>query len=172
MLVAGRHYVPLALDHSNISEVVAIIRSPERASPIIEAAHREVACNKAWWLGTMIEAFDSVVAEEYRNRIAAHREVRSFNQRLASELAGQWSSCKRWGVLASEHSSYRAAYDSLVAAYGSLAAAYGSLAAAYGSLAEAYQNSARRSVSRVLNQTRYGKFAVLVLKKAWSSATR
>ena len=40
-----RHYVPLHKDHSNMSEVVGILRDPDRAQTIIENAYRECALN-------------------------------------------------------------------------------------------------------------------------------
>ena len=39
-----RHYVPLKKDHSNISEVIDIVRDPARAQKIIETAYHECAC--------------------------------------------------------------------------------------------------------------------------------
>ncbi len=42
-LSAWRHYVPLNEDYSNIEEVVAVLRNPERAQEIIDRAYREVA---------------------------------------------------------------------------------------------------------------------------------
>ncbi|MBS0274827.1 MAG: hypothetical protein JSR55_10595 [Proteobacteria bacterium] len=39
-----RHYVPLKKDHSNISDVVDILRNPARAQTIIETAYLECAC--------------------------------------------------------------------------------------------------------------------------------
>lgn len=43
-LVPWRHYVPLRKDHSNISEVVAVLRDPARIRAIVDAAYDEVAC--------------------------------------------------------------------------------------------------------------------------------
>jgi hypothetical protein len=40
-LTPFRHYVPLQKDHSNMREVVEILRNPDKAQPIIEAAYRE-----------------------------------------------------------------------------------------------------------------------------------
>jgi hypothetical protein len=44
LLEPWRHYVPLAKDHSNMAEVVSVLKSPEQAQQIIDAAYREVGC--------------------------------------------------------------------------------------------------------------------------------
>ncbi len=62
-LEAGRHYVPLLPDHSNMAEVVAALRDPERAGAIIDNAYREVACSPRWSFKEFIRHFDRVVAE-------------------------------------------------------------------------------------------------------------
>ena len=43
LLIPWRHYVPLKKDHSNMDEVVAVLRDPVRLSEITEAAYNEVA---------------------------------------------------------------------------------------------------------------------------------
>ncbi len=63
-LIPWRHYVPLAKDHSNIEEVVAVIRNPAKAKEIIEAAYREVACHPNNSFRAMVEHFDRVAFEE------------------------------------------------------------------------------------------------------------
>lgn len=65
-LIAWRHYVPLEKDHSNMEEVVKVIRDPERAKKIIEAAYVEVACNPDNSFRAMVAHFDRVVSEELR----------------------------------------------------------------------------------------------------------
>lgn len=64
ILRANRHYVPLARDHSNMKEVVEIIRDPGRALPIIQNAYEEIACSGAWTFRTFISHFDKVITEE------------------------------------------------------------------------------------------------------------
>jgi hypothetical protein len=63
-LVPWRHYVPLEKDHSNIEEVISVVRDPDRAQPIIDAAYREVACNPENSFRAMVGHFDRVVSEE------------------------------------------------------------------------------------------------------------
>lgn len=64
VLEPWRHYVVLEKDHSNIGEVVDIIRSPARARPIIERAYREVACAEEWSLAALSRHFERIIDEE------------------------------------------------------------------------------------------------------------
>lgn len=63
-----RHYVPLSKDHSNFAEVVSILRTPERAQEIVDAAYREVACNPWNTFRHFVKHFDRVIAEELQGR--------------------------------------------------------------------------------------------------------
>ncbi len=45
VLEPWRHFVPLKKDHSNMGEVVAVLRDQGRAEGIIKMAYEEVACN-------------------------------------------------------------------------------------------------------------------------------
>ena len=58
------HYVSLARDHSNMDEVVEIIRDPVRAGAIIDAAYEEIACSGKWTFQSFVRHFDAVVSEE------------------------------------------------------------------------------------------------------------
>ena len=83
-LVPWRHYVPLAKDHSNIDEVVAVIRDPARAGEIVEAAYREVACNPDNSFRAMVAHFDGVVEEELPSASAASPRNRRRGLEMAS----------------------------------------------------------------------------------------
>lgn len=63
VLQANRHYVPLARDHSNMADVVDILRSPEKAEKIINSAYDEIACSGKWLYRSMISKFDIAVDE-------------------------------------------------------------------------------------------------------------
>jgi hypothetical protein len=56
-----RHYVPLRKDHSNMADVVAIVRDPARATPIISRAYDEVARNPRYSFAAMVRQFDDVI---------------------------------------------------------------------------------------------------------------
>jgi hypothetical protein len=71
VLEAGRHYVELKRDHSNIAEVVKIIKDPKEASKYIERAYSEIACSGKWTSRAFMGRFDQVVSEE----IAKNRAI-------------------------------------------------------------------------------------------------
>lgn len=85
-LTANRHYVPLKRDHSNMDEVVAVLRDPERASRIIDNAYTEVACSGAWTYAAFIQHFDRVVAEECAKRHRQPTPVFDPDEVMALEL--------------------------------------------------------------------------------------
>jgi len=66
VLMPWRHYVPLARDHANMAEVVAVLHDPERAQAIVDAAYREIACNEAYSFAAHVRRVDAVLAEEKR----------------------------------------------------------------------------------------------------------
>lgn len=91
-LVANRHYVVLKRDHSNMDEVVAVLRDPERAGRIIDQAYEEVACSGAWTFAAFIRHFDRVVSEECaKNRQSSGAALESCEvaalERRSQELA-------------------------------------------------------------------------------------
>src|SRR5262249_53162455 len=63
ILEPWRHYVPLKRDHSNMDEVVAVVRDPIRAQKIIDAAYHEVALNPRYSFLAMVEEFDRDILE-------------------------------------------------------------------------------------------------------------
>lgn len=62
-MVPWRHYVPLRKDHSNMDEVVAVLRDSDRWSEIVERAYREVALNPQYTYRAMVERFDQVASD-------------------------------------------------------------------------------------------------------------
>ncbi len=65
ILQPHRHYVPLARDHSNMEEVVALLRDQQRAGEIIKYAYEEIACNPRYGYGAMVGQFEQALDEEY-----------------------------------------------------------------------------------------------------------
>jgi len=63
-VTANRHYVPLLPDHSNMAEVVEILRDSTRAQQIIDNAYHEVALSPDWTHKSFIAHFDRVADEE------------------------------------------------------------------------------------------------------------
>lgn len=72
-----RHYVPLALDHSNMSEVVAVLQSKEKAKKIIETAYEEVALNPKYHFSAMVQQFDDDL-RDYQETIKQRRVAAGF----------------------------------------------------------------------------------------------
>jgi hypothetical protein len=93
-LTPWRHYVPLAKDHSNIQEVLEVIRSPDRAKKIIEAAYREVACNPENSFRAMVAHFDRVISEELGLKVVAapaSQGSRKYRRRIFGLEAFSWA---------------------------------------------------------------------------------
>lgn len=68
ILEANRHYVKLERDHSNINEVVKIIKDPKEANKYIDCAYDEIANSGKWTMRAFIQNhFDQVVTEEVFN---------------------------------------------------------------------------------------------------------
>lgn len=64
ILTAGRHYVELLRDHSNMDDVVNIIRDPAEAGKIIRSAYEEVAHSPAYTYKAFVAHFDAVLRNE------------------------------------------------------------------------------------------------------------
>jgi hypothetical protein len=65
ILEPHHHYVVLERDHSNMDDVISILRDPERAGRIIEAAYREIACCPRWTFQRLADHVDKVLCEEH-----------------------------------------------------------------------------------------------------------
>jgi hypothetical protein len=70
VLVPWRHYVPLARDHANMAEVVAVLRDLPRAQAIVDAAYREIAGNDAFSFAAHVRCVDEVLGAEKRGEAA------------------------------------------------------------------------------------------------------
>ena len=83
ILEPWRHYVPLRRDHSNMAEVVAVLRDPGRAGEIIERAYREIALNPAYSFRAMVAAMDraleAAATESTRPATLPSYSIQSFN---------------------------------------------------------------------------------------------
>lgn len=63
-LEAHKHYVLLERDHSNINDVIKILRDPKEAGRYIDAAYDDVAASGKYSSRAFLAHFDAVVAEE------------------------------------------------------------------------------------------------------------
>lgn len=68
VLEPHRHYVVLEKDHSNLDEVIEILRSPERAQAIINTAFNEIAMSGRWTYAAMSRHLATVIDDEYAKR--------------------------------------------------------------------------------------------------------
>jgi hypothetical protein len=67
------HYVPVRKDHSNLQEVARVIKDSDRASPIIERAHRDVIASGRYdyeqFVGELDAAIEAAI-EDNRSHLA------------------------------------------------------------------------------------------------------
>ncbi len=59
VLEPWRHFIPLKKDHSNMDEVVAVLRDKERSQMIIKTVYDEVACNEKYSYSGFMQRVDS-----------------------------------------------------------------------------------------------------------------
>ena len=65
ILKPWKHYVPLKKDHSNMEEVVSVIRDPQKWREITDRAYQEVACNPKYSYKHFITLFDKDIKKEF-----------------------------------------------------------------------------------------------------------
>jgi hypothetical protein len=95
-LVPWRHYVPLRLDHSNMSEVVAVMQDPVRAQSIIDLAYKEVALNPENAVASMVAKMDRAIDRKFnedRRATLPYYSIASFEvarrkAKVKSQIAG------------------------------------------------------------------------------------
>jgi hypothetical protein len=71
ILKPWQHYVPLKKDHSNMDQVVEILRDPARCREITDRAYREVALDPKNSFETFVRLVDRVLREAWRPEMAA-----------------------------------------------------------------------------------------------------
>ena len=65
ILEPWRHYVPLLPDHSNMADVVRILRHPTEAQAIVDRAYQEIALNSKYTFRALVRRVDEVMATDY-----------------------------------------------------------------------------------------------------------
>lgn len=88
-----RHFVPLKKDHSNMDEVVAIVRDPARAQAIIDAAYHEVACNPENSFKAAVRDFDAVLEANFKTFPA--RSITPYTEAEYNKVLGQMQAIYR-----------------------------------------------------------------------------
>jgi hypothetical protein len=72
-LVPWRRYVPLKKDHSNMAEVVEVLRDEGRAQAIVDTAFSEVALNPDNSFAAMVRQVDSAIDRVFCEEMAARK---------------------------------------------------------------------------------------------------
>jgi hypothetical protein len=88
-LVPWRHYVPLEKDHSNMADVVAVLRDTNRAQSIVDTAFKEVALNPDNAFAAMVRQVDDAVERAFRPEMAAAKppfNVRTIEALIAAKM--------------------------------------------------------------------------------------
>lgn len=80
VLVPWRHYVPLKHDHSNVEEVLRVLRSPQEAQAIVDRAYQEIALGEAYSFESMVRLVDRVMDEEWSAALAPARQPYSAEE--------------------------------------------------------------------------------------------
>ncbi len=85
ILLPWKHYVPLNRDHSNIQEVVDVLRDPDRASEIIDQCYTDIIASSKYSHKRMVEHFDRVIE---RKMDVSNRQGKfsTFGQRFLSQF--------------------------------------------------------------------------------------
>jgi hypothetical protein len=91
ILEPWRHFIPLAMDGSNIEEVICAIKNDELLIAMARRAYVEVATNEANSYATFVHRFDEVCWEEVRGR-NTHRSALDqdgIQQRINQAIAAK-----------------------------------------------------------------------------------
>jgi len=97
ILEAGRHYVVLKRDHSNMEEITSYLRDPSKAKPIIDAAYEEIACSGKWTFKAFIGHFDKVLTEELaRIEGSAPAHTNPFEPAALDKMEERFERLHRW----------------------------------------------------------------------------
>lgn len=113
-LQAGRHYIALRKDHSNMSEVVALLRDPDRLAEIAERAYREVALNPVNHISHFVREFDRALERSLSHsgfRAAKPYEAEEFKCAAAPDFATRRRLLQRRII----HAAYRLIFGRLLA---------------------------------------------------------
>jgi hypothetical protein len=77
VLEPWKHYVPLMRDHSNMDEVVAVLRGPLRAKAIIDRAHQDLVLSGRYSYRAMAELVDRSIDEKFQASMRDQRRQAS-----------------------------------------------------------------------------------------------
>ncbi len=87
ILEPWRHYLPLKKDHSNVAEIVEILKDPWRISEIVANAYAEVALNPAYSYRTFVQRVDGILTSTLSQRQADRKsEDELIEEDIKAEL--------------------------------------------------------------------------------------
>lgn len=89
VLVPWRHYVPLKKDHSNLAEVVAVLRDASRLDQIVMQAYDEIAKNPKWSFAQSVADVDAVIDGVFVETMASRKKPYSSEEFLRHRLTFQ-----------------------------------------------------------------------------------
>lgn len=101
ILVPWRHYVPLKKDHSNMDDVVAVLRDPDRLAAITDAAYNEVAKADANSFRAFVAKVDQAIEERFAPQMLSagpRWTAASFSQAVGYDLKTLRRRVYRWAV--------------------------------------------------------------------------
>lgn len=96
LLQPWRHYVPLAKDHSNMDEVVAVLRNPAVAEEIIERTHAQVVGNPSLTFRAFVGDFDDAIRRAYGKLIRAKADAYEAREFEAATRPVWKARLRRW----------------------------------------------------------------------------
>ncbi|WP_051346116.1 hypothetical protein [Bradyrhizobium sp. th.b2] len=162
------HYVPLNRDHSNMAEVVSVIRNPSKAQSIIDRAFHEVALSPAWTFKRMVEQFDKVVDDEAQRVELARNAIPGALDPLELAISTRGLELTARGRYLEEH--VLPVYNKLIEDHQGLANAYERLATDHQRLATDFQRLAMDQQS--LANMSIKRFAYTWLRRTLGSVKR
>ncbi|HET6892557.1 MAG TPA: hypothetical protein VFH31_15745 [Pyrinomonadaceae bacterium] len=80
ILAAGKHYVALERDYGNFDEIADFILDPKRRKEIVDRTFLEIVQNRAYWIETFVERFDSAVSGCLHDKGRAQAPVFAITQ--------------------------------------------------------------------------------------------
>lgn len=113
-LQAGRHYIALRKDHSNMAEVVAQLRDPQRLAAIADCAYREVALNPVNHISHFVREFDRALEKSLE--LSSHRASRPYQpHEFCRAAAPDFATRRRLLQRRMIHAAYRLIFGILLA---------------------------------------------------------
>jgi hypothetical protein len=96
ILKPWRHYVPLAKDHSNMDEVVDVLRDPQLCRSIVGSAYEEVALNPAYSYLTFVKHFDHILETSLLGKL--ERALQPYTAKEFQDACRPSLSMRLWRV--------------------------------------------------------------------------